>query len=126
MCDQFLLEIWKLHIFVKCNIYDLRRLFMIIESSHVCVALAEYSGSCWNVFIEDIFVLFLTLFLKKMGIMISASSPHCHSRLSKPILKILSIHIQKIFLGKYFPKQYALNTFSDCFMHQNFKYFLQN
>ena len=42
--------------------------------------------------------------------MISASSPHCHSRLSKPILKILSIHIQKIFLGKYFPKLYFVEV----------------
>ena len=33
-----------------------------------------------------------------MGI-ISASNPHCHSWLSKPILKILSI-CRKIFLGK--------------------------
>ena len=29
-------------------------------------------------------------------------------------------------MGNNFPKQYTLNTFSDCFMHQNFKYFLQN
>ena len=34
--------------------------------------------------------------------------------------------IEKIFLGNNFPKQYTLNTFSACFMHQNFKYFLQN
>ena len=50
-------------------------------------------------FIEYIFVFFMTLFLKKMGIVISASNPHCHSRLSKPILKILSIY-RKNILGK--------------------------
>ena len=33
----------------------------------LCVALAEYSGSCSNVFIERIFVFFMILFLKKMG-----------------------------------------------------------
>ena len=39
-------------------------------------------------FIERVFVFFMTLFLKKMGIILSASKPHCHSRLSKLILKI--------------------------------------
>ena len=68
-------------------------------------------------FIERIFVFFMTLFLKKMGIILSASKPHCHPKLSKPILKILSIY-KNIFLGKY-----ALNTFSDCFMHQTFNIF---
>ena len=74
-------------------------MLFLIRSSHVCVALAEYSGSCSNVFIERIFVFFMTLFLKKMEIIISASNPHCHSRLSKPILKILSIY-RKNILGK--------------------------
>ena len=46
-----------------------------------------------------IFVFFMTLFLKKMGIIFSASKPHDHSRLSKPILKIQSIY-RKNTLGK--------------------------
>ena len=50
-------------------------------------------------FIERIFVFFMTLFLKKMGIILSASKPHCHPRPSKPILKILSIY-RKNILGK--------------------------
>ena len=37
--------------------------------------------------------------LKKMGIIISGSNPHCHLRLSKPILKILSVY-RKNILGK--------------------------
>ena len=41
-------------------------------------------------FIERIFIFLMTLFLKKMG-MLSVSKPHCHSRLNKPILKILPI-----------------------------------
>ena len=40
-------------------------------------------------FIECIFVFFIT-FVKKMGIL-SQRKPHGHSRLSKPILKILPI-----------------------------------
>ena len=47
-------------------------------------------------FIERIFDFFMTLFLKKMGIMSSASKRHCHSRLSKTILKILSIYRKNI------------------------------
>ena len=50
---------------------------------------------------EHIFVFFITLFLKKMRIIVSASKPHCHSRLRKPILKILSIYRTNI-LGKQF------------------------
>ena len=46
-------------------------------------------------------------------------------KLSKPILKILPV-FRKFFLGNNLPKQYALNSFSDYLMHQNFKYFLQN
>ena len=72
-------------------------------------------------FIERIFVFFMTLFLRKMVIILGATKPHCHSRLSKRILKILSIYRKNNF-----PKQYVLNTFSDCFIHKNFKYFLQN
>ena len=49
-------------------------------------------------FIERIFVFFMTLFLKKMR-ELSASKPPCHSRLRKPILKILPIH-RKNILGK--------------------------
>ena len=43
--------------------------------------------------------------------------PHCHFRLNKRILKILSIY-RKNILGKY-----PLKTFSDCFMHQTFNIF---
>ena len=41
-------------------------------------------------------VFFMTLFLKKMWIILSASKHHCHSRLGKPILKILSIYSRNI------------------------------
>ena len=62
-------------------------------------------------FIERFFVFFKILLLKKiitmiiiiiiiiiiiMIVIIIARKPHCHSRLSKPILKILSISIKKI------------------------------
>ena len=50
-------------------------------------------------FIEGIFIFFKTLFLKKMAIILGARKPQCHSRLSKPILKILSIY-RKNILGK--------------------------
>ena len=49
--------------------------------------------------IECIFAFFMTSFLKKMGIILSASKPQCHSRLSKPILEIISIY-RKYILGK--------------------------
>ena len=52
-------------------------------------------------FIERI--CFFITFLKKMGIILSASKPHCHSRLSEPILKILSIYRENI-LGKQLSK----------------------
>ena len=48
---------------------------------------------------ERIYVFFITLFSKKMEIILSASKPHWQSRLSKPILKILSIY-RKNILGK--------------------------
>ena len=32
-------------------------------------------------FIDRIFVFFMKLFLKNMGIILSASKPHCHSKL---------------------------------------------
>ena len=44
-------------------------------------------------FIKRIFVLFMLLFLKKMGIILSASKPHYHSRLRKPILKIAFLRV---------------------------------
>ena len=50
-------------------------------------------------FIERIFVFFVTLFLKKMGIILRASKFQCHLRLSQPILEILSIY-RKSILGK--------------------------
>ena len=54
-------------------------------------------------FIERIFVFIMTLIWKKMGIMLSASKPKCHSRLTKPVLKILSIY-RKNILGKQLPQ----------------------
>ena len=57
--------------------------------------------------------------------MLSASKPHRHSKLPKPIFKVLPF-MEQIFQGNNFPKPYALNTLSGCFLHQNFKYFLQN
>ena len=64
----------------------------MIRTSHVCINLAECSGSCSNVF-------------------------YCAYFFNKPILKILSVY-RKNILGKY-----ALNTFSDWFMQQNFYIF---
>ena len=52
-------------------------------------------GAVQMFFIERIFVFFMALFLKKMGIIFCASKPECHSRLSKPILKIRSIYRRK-------------------------------
>ena len=48
-------------------------------------------------YIERIFVFFMTLFWKKMGKILSASKPNFHSRLSKRVLKILSIYRKNIF-----------------------------
>ena len=50
-------------------------------------------------FIECNFIFFMTLFLKKIGIILSAGKYHSHSRHSEPILKILSIY-QKGILEK--------------------------
>ena len=48
-------------------------------------------------FLWSLFLVFcMTLFLKKMGIILSESKPHYHSRLSKPILKIQSIYRKNI------------------------------
>ena len=50
-------------------------------------------------FIEHIFVFSMTLFLKKMEIILKASKAQCHSRPNEPIFKILSIY-RKNILGK--------------------------
>ena len=93
----------------------------LIRSSHLCVALAEYRSQLFKCFLLSVFFVFcVTLFLKRMEIILSASKLHYHFRLSKPILKIQSIY-RKNILGKQFSQ-----AISDCFMHQNFKYFLQN
>ena len=68
-------------------------------------------------FIVRIFVFFMALFLKKMRMILSASKLHYHSRLSKPILTIY----RKNNLGNY-----ALNTFSDYFIHQTFNIFTKS
>ena len=63
----------------------------------MCVSLLLNTVAAFQIFfIERIFVFFMT-FLKKMGIILRASKPQCHSRLSKPILRILSIY-RKIYL----------------------------
>ena len=71
--------------------------------------------SCSNVFYRAYFCFFMTLFLRKMGMILSARKPHYHSELSKPILKIQSICRKKYFRVNNFLKQYALDTFSDFF-----------
>ena len=43
-----------------------------------------------------IFVFFIKLFFKESGTILRPSKPHCHSRLSKPILKILPSYKKKI------------------------------
>ena len=45
--------------------------------------------------------------------------------ISISILKIQSFY-RKMFQGSNFFNQYAPDTFSNCFIHQNFKYFQQN
>ena len=54
-----------------------------------------------NVFLLSVFFdwFFMTLFLKKMRIILNPSKPHYHSRLRKPILKIESIS-RKNIVGK--------------------------
>ena len=49
-------------------------------------------------FMENIFIFFMTLFFKKMGIILTANNPRSHSRL-KTLLKILAIFGENI-LGK--------------------------
>ena len=51
-------------------------------------------------YIERIFVFFMTSFLK-MEIILSARKPQGHSRLSKPILKILFSYRKKIRETKF-------------------------
>ena len=64
------------------------------------VSLSEYSGQLFKCFSLRVFyVFFMTLFLKKIGITLSASKPHYHSRINKPILKIQYIY-RKNILGK--------------------------
>ena len=67
----------------------------LIRGSHICIA----SAAVQMFFVESIFVFFMTLYLKKIWLILSAHKPHCHSRLSIPILKILSIY-RKNILGK--------------------------
>ena len=54
--------------------------------------------------IERFFLSFMTLLLRKMGIILWENKPHCHSRLSKPILNILSIlgkQLSQAMFSKY-------------------------
>ena len=69
MSDQFLLEICKLHIFAKaCDLSSIfaSRLFLI-RSSNLCVALAEYSGSCSNFYYCAYFCFLHDITLKEDG-----------------------------------------------------------
>ena len=69
MCDQFRTEIRKLHIFAKWKACDLTEIFAsqlsLIWNSHVCAALAEYSGSCSNVFYWAYFCFLQDIILKE-------------------------------------------------------------
>ena len=100
MCDQFLLEICKLHVFAMCKACDLSQIFAsplsLIRSSHYVSLWLNTVAAVQMIFIERIFVFFMTLFLKKMGMILSASKPLCHFRLSKLILKVLSIYRKNI------------------------------
>ena len=71
----------------------------LIRSSYTCVALAEYSGNCSNVFYWVYFCFPHDIILKEDGNNIKCKQTPCHSRPSKPILKILSIY-RKNILGK--------------------------
>ena len=78
---------------------------------HVCfrtISDAEQSCMCyfgwiqWQLFkcfYGEYFCFLMTLFLKMMVTILTANNPHCHSRLSKTILKILAIFGENI-LGK--------------------------
>ena len=50
-------------------------------------------------FTECNFIFFMTLFLKEMGIVLRKSKSHYHSRVGKPIFKILSIYWKNV-VGK--------------------------
>ena len=94
MCDQFLLDICKLQIFAKCKVSDLSKIFasrLLSSGAAMYVSLWLNTVAAGLFLVERIFVFFMTLVLKKMGIILSASKPQCHSGHSKPILKILSI-----------------------------------
>ena len=52
--------------------------------------------SFWLNTVAAIQMVFIDRFLYDTGIILSASKHHCHSRLSKPILKILSIYSRNI------------------------------
>ena len=79
----------------------------------MCVSPLSNTVAAFQIFfIERIFVFFMTLFLKKMGIILRASKPQCHSRLSKPILRILSIY-RKIYLRE---KTFLSQTVHRCSM----------
>ena len=58
--------------------------------------LAEYSGSCSNVFYWAYFCFFHDIILKEDENILSASKHQCHSRLSRPILKTLYIYRKNI------------------------------
>ena len=74
------------------------RLFLL-RSSHECVALAEYSGNRLNVFYGAYFCFLHYIILKEDRNNIKCKQTLLSSRLSKPILKILSIYIKNT-LGK--------------------------
>ena len=107
MCDQFLLEICKLQVFATCKACDLSQIFAsplsLIRRSHYVSLWLNTVAAVQMIFIERIFVFFMTLFLKKMGIILSASKPQCHSRLSKLILKVLSIYRKNILQKQLSP-----------------------
>ena len=74
-------------------------------------------------FIERIFIFFMLLFLKKMGIILGAIKSYCHSKFSKPVVKILSIYRKKIFWKQTFPSNMLQITFQN--FSPKFQNFLQ-
>ena len=64
-------------------------------------------------FIERIFIFFMLLFSKKMGIILGAIKSYCHSKFSKPVVKILSIYRKKIFWKQTFPSNMLQITFQN-------------
>ena len=63
------------------------------------VALAEHSGSCSNIFYWVYFCFLHDIILKEDRRNSKCKQTHCHSRLSKSILKVLFIY-RKNILGK--------------------------